>query len=143
MDSHLTMVVGLFFYQIRTLLDKPTFPTRVLDTDIEKCLYTINHDWFLKPMENQILKSCLKAGYIESSALFLLPLFWVPPLAFGGARRLPPKESAGEVRRNFASKLCTCVLLLRRIKFWVQSQPSEQNRYKPSEKVNAPKNPKF
>ena len=58
--------------QIRTLLDKPTSPTWVLDADIEKCFDKINHDWLLNntPMETKVLKSWLKAGYIESSELF-------------------------------------------------------------------------
>jgi len=58
--------------QIRTLLDKPTSPTWVLDADIEKCFDKINHDWLLEhtPMETKVLKSWLKAGYIESSELF-------------------------------------------------------------------------
>ena len=58
--------------QIRNLLDKPTSPTWVLDADIEKCFDKINHDWLLNntPMETKVLKSWLKAGYIESSELF-------------------------------------------------------------------------
>ena len=58
--------------QIRTILDKPNSPTWVLDADIEKCFDKINHDWLLRntPMETKVLKSWLKAGYIESSALF-------------------------------------------------------------------------
>ena len=58
--------------QIRTLLDKPTSPTWVLDAGIEKCFDKINHDWLLNntPMETKVLKSWLKAGYIESSELF-------------------------------------------------------------------------
>jgi RNA-directed DNA polymerase len=58
--------------QIRHLLDKSTSPTWVLDADIEKCFDKINHDWLLEntPMETKVLKSWLKAGYIESSELF-------------------------------------------------------------------------
>jgi RNA-directed DNA polymerase len=58
--------------QLRTLLDKPNSPTWVLDADIEKCFDKINHDWLLEntPMETEVLKSWLKAGYIESSELF-------------------------------------------------------------------------
>ena len=58
--------------QIRTLLDKPTSPTWVLNADIETCFDTINHDWLLSntPVETKVLKSWLKAGYIESSELF-------------------------------------------------------------------------
>lgn len=58
--------------QLRILLDKPNSPTWVLDADIENCFDKINHDWLLRntPMETKVLKSWLKAGYIESSALF-------------------------------------------------------------------------
>ena len=58
--------------QIRLLLDKQTSPKWVLDADIEKCFDKINHDWLLKntPMETKVLKSWLKAEYIESSELF-------------------------------------------------------------------------
>jgi len=58
--------------QIRYLLDKPNSPTWILDADIEKCFDRINHDWLLKhaPMETQVLRNWLKAGYIESSVLF-------------------------------------------------------------------------
>jgi RNA-directed DNA polymerase len=58
--------------QIRFLLDKQTSPKWVLDADIEKCFDTINHDWLLEntPMETKVLKSWLKAGYIEGPDLF-------------------------------------------------------------------------
>ena len=58
--------------QIRTTLDKPSSPAWILDGDIEKCFDKINHDWLLlnTPMETKVLKSWLKAGYIESSVLF-------------------------------------------------------------------------
>ena len=58
--------------QIRTILDKSNSPTWILDADIEKCFDKINHDWLLSntPMETKVLKSWLKAGYIESSVLF-------------------------------------------------------------------------
>lgn len=57
---------------IRKLLDKSRSPKWILDADIEKCFDTINHDWLLEhtPMETKVLKSWLKAGYIESSDLF-------------------------------------------------------------------------
>lgn len=57
---------------IRKLLDKSRSPKWVLGADIEKCFGTINHDWLLKntPMETKVLKSWLKAGYLESSDLF-------------------------------------------------------------------------
>ena len=58
--------------QIRNLLDKPTSPMWILEAHIDKCFDKINYDWLLKntPMETKVLKSWLKAGYIESSALF-------------------------------------------------------------------------
>ena len=58
--------------QIRTILDKSNSPAWILDADIEKCFDKINHDWLLSntPMETKVLKSWLKAGYIESSILF-------------------------------------------------------------------------
>ena len=58
--------------QIRTLLSRSISPTWILDADIEKCFDKISHDWLLRntPMETKVLKSWLKAGYIESSVLF-------------------------------------------------------------------------
>jgi RNA-directed DNA polymerase len=58
--------------QIRILLDKQASPTWVLDADIEKCFDSINHDWLLEhtPMETKVLKSWLKAGYLEGNRLF-------------------------------------------------------------------------
>lgn len=54
--------------QIRSLLDKPNSPTWVLDATIEKGFDSINHDWLLKntPMETKVLRSWLKAGYLET-----------------------------------------------------------------------------
>ena len=53
--------------QIRTTLDKPNSPTWVLDANIEKCFDKINHDWLLENtlMETKVLKSWLKAGFLE------------------------------------------------------------------------------
>jgi RNA-directed DNA polymerase len=58
--------------QIRTILDKPNSPTWILDATIEKCFDSINHHWLLKytPMETKVLKSWLKAGYLEGDRLF-------------------------------------------------------------------------
>jgi RNA-directed DNA polymerase len=58
--------------QIRTLLDKPNSPKWVLDADIEKWFDSINHDWLLEHtlMETKVLKSWLKAGYLEGDRLF-------------------------------------------------------------------------
>ena len=57
--------------QIRTLLDKVHSPEWILDVDIEKCFDKINHNWLLEntPMETKVLKSWLKAGYLENSHL--------------------------------------------------------------------------
>lgn len=57
--------------QIRTLLDKKHSPEWILDADIEKCFDKINHNWLLEntPMETKVLKSWLKAGYLENSYL--------------------------------------------------------------------------
>lgn len=58
--------------QIRTLLDKNHSPKWILDADIEKCFDKINHNWLLEntPMETKVLKSWLKAGYLENSYLY-------------------------------------------------------------------------
>lgn len=56
--------------QLRTLLDKPSSPEWILDADIEKCFDKNN--WLLEntPMETKVLKSWLKAGYLENSVFF-------------------------------------------------------------------------
>ncbi|MGC1204549.1 MAG: group II intron reverse transcriptase/maturase [Flavobacteriaceae bacterium] len=58
--------------QVRTLLDKTHSPEWILDADIEKCFDKINHNWFLEntPMETKVLKSWLKAGYLENSHFY-------------------------------------------------------------------------
>lgn len=58
--------------QIRTSLDKHRSPEWILDADIEKCFDKINHNWLLEnaPMEKYVLKSWLKAGYLEGKKLF-------------------------------------------------------------------------
>ena len=58
--------------QIRLLLDKQNSPTWILDADIEKCFDKINHDWLLKntPMETKVLRSWLKAGFLENQETF-------------------------------------------------------------------------
>jgi RNA-directed DNA polymerase len=58
--------------QIRTLLDKAQTPKWILDADIEKCFDKINHNWLLEntPMETKMLKSWLKAGYLENSHFY-------------------------------------------------------------------------
>ncbi|HFX2805490.1 TPA: group II intron reverse transcriptase/maturase [Pseudomonas aeruginosa] len=44
----------------------------VLEADIEGCFDNISHDWLAEniPMDKAILKSWLKAGYVESGSLF-------------------------------------------------------------------------
>jgi RNA-directed DNA polymerase len=58
--------------QMRTLLSRKDSPTWILDATIEKCFDSINHDWLLEntPMETKMLKSWLKAGYLEGGHLF-------------------------------------------------------------------------
>jgi RNA-directed DNA polymerase len=58
--------------QIRTLLDKNHSPKWILDADIKKCFDKINHNWLLEntPMETKVLKSWLKAGYLDNSCLY-------------------------------------------------------------------------
>ena len=58
--------------QVRTLLDKPNSSEWILDADIEKCFDKINHNWLLEntPMETKVLKSWLKAGYLENSNFY-------------------------------------------------------------------------
>ena len=58
--------------QVRTLLDRNQSPKWILDADIEKCFDKINHNWLLEntPMETKVLKSWLKAGYLENSQFY-------------------------------------------------------------------------
>ena len=54
-------------------LGKPSKSARwVLDADIKGCFDNIDHDWMLKriPMDRQILRKWLKAGYVERAVLF-------------------------------------------------------------------------
>jgi RNA-directed DNA polymerase len=54
-------------------LGKPSKSARwVLDADIKGCFDNIDHDWMLKriPMDRQILRKWLKAGYVERATLF-------------------------------------------------------------------------
>jgi RNA-directed DNA polymerase len=54
-------------------LGKPSKSARwVLDADIKGCFDNIDHDWMLKriPMDRQILRKWLKAGYVERASLF-------------------------------------------------------------------------
>lgn len=54
-------------------LGKPSkSPQWVLDADIKGCYDNIDHDWMLThiPMDKQVLRKWLKAGYVEGAALF-------------------------------------------------------------------------
>jgi RNA-directed DNA polymerase len=59
--------------QCFTALGKPSkSPQWVLDADIKGCYDNIDHDWMLThiPMDKQVLRKWLKAGYVEGTALF-------------------------------------------------------------------------
>lgn len=54
-------------------LGKPSkSPQWVLDADIKGCYDNIDHDWMLThiPMDKQVLRKWLKAGYVERATLF-------------------------------------------------------------------------
>jgi RNA-directed DNA polymerase len=54
-------------------LGKPSKSAQwVLDADIKGCFDNIDHDWMLKhiPMDTQVLRKWLKAGYVERATLF-------------------------------------------------------------------------
>lgn len=57
---------------LHTCLSKKNSPVWVVEGDIKACFDEINHDWILKntPMNKQILKEFLKAGFIENYHLF-------------------------------------------------------------------------
>jgi RNA-directed DNA polymerase len=57
--------------QLRTILDKKSSPEWILDGDIEKCFDRMNHQWLLDnvPTKKSLLKSGLKAEYIENNKL--------------------------------------------------------------------------
>jgi len=58
--------------QIFTCLAKKTSAHWVLEGDIKACFDEISHDWLLRniPMDKQMLKAWLKAGYWENDQLF-------------------------------------------------------------------------
>src|SRR6266404_215896 len=59
--------------QCFTALGKPSkSPQWVLDADIKGCFDNIDHDWMLThiPMDTQVLRKWLKAGYVERASLF-------------------------------------------------------------------------
>jgi RNA-directed DNA polymerase len=54
-------------------LGKPSKSAQwVLDADIKGCFDNIDHDWMLThiPMDTQVLRKWLKAGYVERTSLF-------------------------------------------------------------------------
>ena len=58
--------------QCFTVLSQKTSAPWVLEGDIRACFDEINHDWLLQhvPMDKQMLKAWLKAGYWEKEQLF-------------------------------------------------------------------------
>ena len=59
--------------QCFTALGKPSKSAQwVLDADIKGCFDNIDHDWMLAhiPMDTQVLRKWLKAGYVERASLF-------------------------------------------------------------------------
>ena len=57
---------------LHTCLSNKNAPTWILEGDIRSCFDEISHDWILEntPMNKQILKESLKAGYVENYRLF-------------------------------------------------------------------------
>lgn len=55
-----------------SLLAKPSAPVWILEADIKGCFDHISHDWLLEniPMDVDILKEWLSAGYVEKHDLF-------------------------------------------------------------------------
>ncbi len=53
-------------------LTKKTSSKWILEADIKACFDWINHDWLLAniPMDNQILRQCLKCGFVQNRKLF-------------------------------------------------------------------------
>ena len=59
--------------QCFSALGKPSKSAQwVLDADIKGCFDNIDHDWMLAhiPMDTQVLRKWLKAGYVERASLF-------------------------------------------------------------------------
>ncbi|WP_405126803.1 group II intron reverse transcriptase/maturase [Ralstonia pseudosolanacearum] len=58
--------------QCHIALAKRHSPQWVLEADIEACFDNISHDWLAEnvPMDKAILRSWLKAGFVESGSLF-------------------------------------------------------------------------
>jgi len=58
--------------QCHKILRRPTGPQWILEGDIEACFDRISHDWLLDhiPMNKELLKKWLKAGFLEKQTLF-------------------------------------------------------------------------
>lgn len=58
--------------QIHLLLGNPHGPRWILEGDIKACFDRISHDWLLRhiPMDRELLRRWLKAGFLEKQALF-------------------------------------------------------------------------
>ncbi|HWS26485.1 MAG TPA: group II intron reverse transcriptase/maturase, partial [Xanthomonadales bacterium] len=58
--------------QCRNALGRPTSPQWILEGDIKGCFDNISHDWLMKhvPMDRDVLKKWLKAGFVEDRQLF-------------------------------------------------------------------------
>jgi RNA-directed DNA polymerase len=58
--------------RLRTLLDKKTSPTWILDADVAKCFDTISHDFLLKQTvicDKGVLEQWLKCGVLEGGVI--------------------------------------------------------------------------
>ncbi len=58
--------------QARVVLNNPRGPQGILEGDIKACFGRISHDWLLSqvPMDRQLLRRWLKAGFLEKHAWF-------------------------------------------------------------------------
>jgi RNA-directed DNA polymerase len=58
--------------QTHNVLGSPHSPCWILEGDIKSCFDRIGHDWLLRhiPMDRELLRKWLKAGYLEKHVLF-------------------------------------------------------------------------
>jgi RNA-directed DNA polymerase len=58
----------MLYAYLHICLSKKIAPEWIVEGDIKACFDEINHNWILDniPMDKQILKEFLKAGYIEN-----------------------------------------------------------------------------
>jgi RNA-directed DNA polymerase len=58
--------------QTHNVLGSPDSPRWILEGDIKACFDRIGHDWLLRhiPMDKELLRKWLKAGYLEKHVLF-------------------------------------------------------------------------